>query len=150
MKVFAKNFIFTSLSVKAHEGFFYYNHIDNFQYEGYNQYIETIKCEVSMENLHIKIAQVFKAFCDETRLLVLSYLQDGEKCACVLLERVSVSQPTLSHHMKILVESGVVNARKEGKWMYYSISQEGSEKAITLLKELTTVTANNSEINKEC
>ena len=103
-----------------------------------------------MENLYLKIAQVFKAFCDETRIMVLSHLKDGEQCACVLLERVSVSQPTLSHHMKILVESGIVDARKEGKWMYYSISQSGSEKAIALLKELTAVNANDSEINKEC
>jgi len=102
-----------------------------------------------MENLHLKIAQVFKAFCDETRLAVLSHLQGGEQCACVLLERVSVSQPTLSHHMKILVESGVVDARKEGKWMYYSINQKGSENAARLLKELTAVTSKN-ELNEEC
>jgi len=47
--------------------------------------------------------------------------ENGEECACVLLERVSVSQSTLSHHMKILVDSGAVSARKEGKWTYYSI-----------------------------
>ena len=103
-----------------------------------------------MENLHMKIAQVFKAFCDETRLMVLSCLHDGEKCACVLLERVSVSQPTLSHHMKILVDSGIVSARKDGKWMYYSISREGSQKAVWLLKELTAMHGHDVEINKEC
>jgi len=102
-----------------------------------------------MENLHSKTAQVFKAFCDETRLAVLSHLRYGEQCACVLLERVSVSQPTLSHHMKILVESGVVTARKEGKWMYYSICREGSENAVKLLKRLTAVTDDN-KINEEC
>jgi len=103
-----------------------------------------------MENSYLKIAQVFKAFCDETRIMVLSNLQDGEKCACVLLERVNVSQPTLSHHMKILVESGIVVARKEGKWMYYSISQKGSKNAVALLKGLTAITGNDIEINKEC
>jgi len=103
-----------------------------------------------MENSYLKIAQVFKAFCDETRIMVLSNLQDGEKCACVLLERVNVSQPTLSHHMKILVESGIVTPRKEGKWMYYAINQKGSEDAMALLKGLTTITANNIEVNKNC
>ena len=93
-----------------------------------------------MENIHLENANIFKAFCDETRLIVLSLLQNGEKCACVLLERVSVSQPTLSHHMKILVDSGIVAARKEGKWTYYSINVEGSENAARLLRELTTVT----------
>ena len=90
-------------------------------------------------------ANIFKAFCDETRLIVLSLLQSGEKCACVLLERVSVSQPTLSHHMKILIESGIVAARKDGKWTYYSISAEGSENAATLLRELTTVTIDETD-----
>jgi len=90
-----------------------------------------------MQTAHLENAKVFKAFCDETRLLVLSLLQSGEKCACVLLAKVHVSQPTLSHHMKILVESGVVSARKKGKWIYYSISAEGSEYAVKLLRELT-------------
>ena len=103
-----------------------------------------------MENIHFENALIFKAFCDETRLMVLSMLQSGEKCACDLLEQVSVGQSTLSHHMKILVESGIVTSRKEGKWMYYSISQAGSEKAIELLKQLTALTADQPETKKEC
>jgi ArsR family transcriptional regulator len=94
---------------------------------------------IGLENVHLDCARVFKAFCDETRLMVLSLLQSGEKCACVLLEKVSVSQPTLSHHMKILVDSGIVTARKEGKWTHYSISAEGCEKAAVLLKNLTSI-----------
>ena len=84
-------------------------------------------------------AKMFKAFCDETRLKVISLLQSGEKCACVLLDEVKVGQPTLSHHMKILVESGVVSARKDGKWTHYSINPTGSENAVALLKELTII-----------
>jgi ArsR family transcriptional regulator len=104
-----------------------------------------------MEARHLEHARVFKAFCDETRLVVLELLQSGEKCACVLLERVNVGQSTLSHHMKILVESGVVSARKEGKWTYYSISKSGSEYAAKLLQELTAVNDNgeNNE-NERC
>jgi len=98
-----------------------------------------------MKNQHSKNAKIFKAFCDGTRLMVLSILQTGEKCACVLLEQVNVSQPTLSHHMKILVDSGVVSARKEGKWTYYSISPAGSENAAKLLRELTTVTIDETD-----
>jgi len=94
-------------------------------------------------------ARVFKALCDETRLLVLSLLQSGEKCACVLLEKVSISQPTLSHHMKILVDSGIVAARKEGKWTHYSICAPGCETAIALLRELTTVTVDVTDPNNE-
>ena len=98
-----------------------------------------------MGNTYLDNARVFKAFCDETRLMVLSLLQSGEKCACVLLEQVSVSQPTLSHHMKILVDSGIVAARKEGKWTYYSISAAGCEKAARLMKNLTEILETKNE-----
>ncbi len=90
-----------------------------------------------MQNEYTEYAKVFKAFCDETRLMVLSLLQSGEKCACVLLEKVNVGQPTLSHHMKILVESGIVSARKDGKWTHYSLNESGCEKAKELLKLIT-------------
>lgn len=76
-----------------------------------------------------KIANIFKAFCDENRIKILQLLIDGEKCACKLLEAMNITQPTLSHHMKTLIDSGIVKGRKEGKWMHYSISKEGLEKA---------------------
>ena len=94
-----------------------------------------------METSFNENAKVFKAFCDENRLQILELLQTGEKCACVLLEDLNISQPTLSHHMKILCESGIVVGRKEGKWTHYSISPVGAEAAQTLLKKLTMVTA---------
>lgn len=84
-----------------------------------------------------KKAEVFKAFCDENRLMILELLQTGEKCACKLLEDLNISQSTLSHHMKILCDSGVVVARKEGKWTHYSISVEGSAHARELLAKIT-------------
>ena len=86
----------------------------------------------------MKTALIFKAFCDENRIRILKMLRSGEKCACKLLEELNVTQPTLSHHMKILCDSGVVVGRKEGKWMHYSISGEGVKIAKDLLKELTS------------
>lgn len=86
-----------------------------------------------------KNAKVFKAFCDENRLMILELLQSGEKCACKILEDMKISQSTLSHHMKILCESGVVSARKEGKWMHYSISPEGRTMAKELLDKITEI-----------
>ncbi len=97
-----------------------------------------------MNRQHMENAKVFKAFCDENRLWILELLQSGEKCACVLLEQLNIGQSTLSHHMKILVQSGMVSARNEGKWTYYSISAEGATKAIGLLTRLTTVYSENS------
>jgi len=83
-------------------------------------------------------AKVFKAFCDNKRLQILELLRGGEKCACVLLEKLDMGQSGLSYHMKILVESGVVESRQEGKWTHYKISEKGSAYAINLAKELTT------------
>lgn len=90
-----------------------------------------------MELSEDKIVSVFKALCDENRINILKLLRSGEKCACKLLDELNVTQPTLSHHMKILCDSGIVVGRKEGKWMHYSISAEGSKAAVDLLKELT-------------
>lgn len=98
-------------------------------------------------NKYLDSARVFKAFCDENRLMILEMLQSGEKCACVLLGKLNIAQSTLSHHMKILVDSGIVLARKEGKWTHYSINAEGSKNAELLLRELTMVTV---EENKYC
>ncbi|MEG0835242.1 MAG: metalloregulator ArsR/SmtB family transcription factor, partial [Christensenellaceae bacterium] len=86
---------------------------------------------------YLQNAKVFKAFCDQNRLRIIELLTSGEKCACVLLEKVQIGQSTLSHHMKILVDSGIVCARKEGKWTHYSISNEGVQTAQDLLKQIT-------------
>ena len=85
-----------------------------------------------------KMALIFKAFCDENRIRILKMLRSGEKCACKMLDEFNVTQPTLSHHMKILCDSGIVLGRKEGKWMYYSISAEGAKVAADCIKELTS------------
>ena len=82
-------------------------------------------------------AKGFKAFCDVNRLQILELLRSGEKCSCVLLEDLHISQSTLSYHMKILCDSGIVVGREEGKWTYYGISEEGSQHAKELLQILT-------------
>ena len=82
-------------------------------------------------------AKIFKAFCDPNRLMILEILKDGEQCACKLLEQLNIGQPTLSHHMKILCDSGIVTSRQDGKWTHYSLSQAGSEYAAKRLIELT-------------
>lgn len=95
---------------------------------------EVVKYERWKEN-----ANIFKAFSDENRIQILSLLQTGEKCACTLLENLHIRQSTLSHHMKILCEANIVVPRKEGKWTYYSIDQNGTAKAKDLLAQVTTV-----------
>lgn len=89
-----------------------------------------------------KNARIFKAFCDANRLTILGLLQNGEKCACKLLEELNIGQPTLSHHMKILCDAEIVAGRKEGKWTYYSFNPEGVIHAKELLNQITTITGN--------
>ena len=89
-----------------------------------------------MNEIYEKNAIVFKALCDPNRLMIIDLLKSGEKCACNLLEEIDISQSTLSHHMKLLCESGVINCRREGKWMYYSLSQKGFTTASRLLEEI--------------
>ena len=67
-----------------------------------------------MEFPEKKMALVFKALSDENRIRILKLHRGGEKCACKLLEELNISQPTLSHHMKILCDAGIVTGRKEG------------------------------------
>ena len=91
-----------------------------------------------MELTEKKTALIFKALGDENRIRILKLLGGGEKCACRLLEALDISQPTLSHHMKILCDAGIVNGRKEGKWMHYSICSESLAELSAMLRQLLT------------
>lgn len=72
-----------------------------------------------------EMAQVFKTLGDENRLRIIRRICcNGEVCACDLLEDLDVTQPTLSHHMKLLRDCGLVEVRKEGRWMHYSLNTQ--------------------------
>ena len=70
------------------------------------------------------VATICKALGDNNRLQIVRMLSDGEKCGCKLLDSFDITQPTLSHHMKILCECGLVNDKKVGKWHHYSLNVE--------------------------
>ena len=73
------------------------------------------------------LAQAFKALGDPTRVKLLSVIaaaDDGEACVCDLLASVSLSQPTVSHHLKILVDAGLLSREQRGKWAYYRVDQD--------------------------
>jgi DegV family protein with EDD domain len=106
-------------------------------------HIEIIRYEVKDLTIHHDNAKVYMAFCDVTRLRVLELLRSGEKSATELQSRVGAAQSTLSHHMKILTESGIVVTRKKQKWTYYSISESGSKYAERLLRLLTSANKSN-------
>lgn len=83
---------------------------------------------------------LLKAVTDDSRLRILELLRQGEQCACVLLEGLHFSQPTLSHHMKTLCEARLVQSRKEGKWVYYSLNREKGQALARMIQELFQVT----------
>lgn len=92
-----------------------------------------------MTTVYEERARVFKALCDPRRQQILELLRGGEKCACVLIEEMEMPQSSLSYHMKVLCESGIVTGREEGKWTHYRISPSGRENVVALLREITAV-----------
>ena len=82
-----------------------------------------------------RLARLLKAVADPTRLQLLSLIQassTGEACVCDLTEPFDLSQPTVSHHLKIMVEAGILHRERRGSWAYYSVNPDG-------LQDLTAV-----------
>jgi len=73
------------------------------------------------------VAKVFQALSDETRLLILEQLKEGEQCVCDLTEVFKTGQSRLSFHLRVLKEAGLILARPEGRWVYYSLNAEAVE-----------------------
>jgi len=96
-------------------------------------------------NKYTENMSLFKALADRTRLEILDMLSCGELCACMILARFHITQPTLSHHMRILCDSELVSGRRQGKWTYYSLNSKTVEKCKNFLNEITS-----SKENCEC
>ena len=82
------------------------------------------------------LENLLKSVADETRLLILTMLQDGEMCVCEIMEALPVSQPAVSHHLRILRQAGLINDRRQGKWVFYSLNPEAVESAASLLDKM--------------
>lgn len=91
-----------------------------------------------MEEKYIQNAKVLKALSDPKRLRIIDMLSCGELCACKILEKFPITQPTLSHDMKVLMDAGLVNARPEGKWIYYSLNDQRLQAFYQQLGEVFT------------
>ena len=76
------------------------------------------------EDNYVKYTKILKILADPKRLKIVEMLSCQELCACDILEEFKITQPTLSHDMKLLCDVGIVTARKEGKWSYYSVNRE--------------------------
>lgn len=69
-----------------------------------------------------KIAEFYKALGDEIRLKILHMLTEQEMCVCEIFDKLDMSQPAVSHHLKILRQAGLVKDSRDGKWIYYSLN----------------------------
>lgn len=88
---------------------------------------------------YIQLSKKLKVLGDANRLKILNLLSCGELCACEIIEYFDFTQPTLSHHMKVLIDCGLVTARKEGLWNYYSLCPESCQ---SLMENLSNVLLN--------
>lgn len=79
-------------------------------------------------DMHAEYLSAFKALADTTRLEIVDMVKQGELCACEILEAFNMSQSTLSYHMKLLTDSGLMFVRRDGKKMLYTINHEQFEK----------------------
>ena len=90
-----------------------------------------------MKYSYAEYVPMLKALSDETRLKIVDMLSGGEMCACKILEAFSITQPTLSYHMKILTGCGIVSAKRDGAWMHYHLSEDKTESLLCFLSKLT-------------
>uniref|UniRef100_UPI0037D9C8BB ArsR/SmtB family transcription factor n=1 Tax=Tepidimicrobium xylanilyticum TaxID=1123352 RepID=UPI0037D9C8BB len=98
-------------------------------------------------------AKILKALADPNRLKIADILSCGELCACEILEHFEFTQPTLSHHVKVLTEAGLVNVRKDGLWNYYSLNKTKCNEIVLMLKNIISETGDcicKKIGNKEC
>ena len=93
--------------------------------------------------------RVMKALSDPNRVRVVKLLQTGELCVCEIKEVLGLAQSTVSKHMKILEDAGLVEKNRQGTWMIYSLADGGeSQYAKTLLIELNDWLENDSELDR--
>ena len=95
-----------------------------------------------------KIANIFKALSDDTRLRVIKLLQERELCVCELMQVLEMSQPRISRHLSVLKNAGLVEDRREGKWIHYSLRKETQGKEIKILLDAMVVMANDDAVVK--
>ncbi|HAH61970.1 MAG TPA: transcriptional regulator [Treponema sp.] len=102
-----------------------------------------------METEYADFALLFKALSDETRLKIIDMISCGELCACDILKCLNITQPTLSYHMKMLSECGLVNADRQGAWMHYTLN-EAAAKRISEFWQLLTSSKKNCICHSSC
>ena len=103
------------------------------------------------------LTKLFRALGDETRLRIVALLSHGELCVCHLEKALDLSQPNVSRQLGILRAAGVVDARREGSWMYYALAPQDHESVNAMLDQLVrrfgaerAIRADHAKLRKSC
>jgi len=104
---------------------------------------------MSEENFLSEMETFFMALADKTRLRLLNLMRQDEICVCFFTEVLGESQPKISRHLAYLRNAGIVEARREGKWMHYSISEPKDENAGKVLDEVLAWLASQDDMQKD-
>lgn len=89
-----------------------------------------------MSRKEYNIELLFKALADRTRLRLINLMGDDELCVCFLVEVLKTNQPKISRHLAYLRRAGLVSARREGKWMHYSVTEPPDARAVNIFREV--------------
>lgn len=92
---------------------------------------------------------LFKALADRTRLRLINLMGEGEICVCFLVETLRTSQPKISRHLAFLRRAGIVEARRDGKWMHYRLIDPVDERAVEVMKEVRLWLREDSEMQRD-
>jgi ArsR family transcriptional regulator len=110
-----------------------------------------------MKNTSEELESIFAALADRTRLRLLNLMSGGEVCVCFFVEVLDAPQPRISRHLAFLRKAGLVRARRDAKWMHYSISKPGHptarrvfEQALDALRDDPAMQRDRAALNKAC
>jgi len=103
-----------------------------------------------MKNPYTKYTPMIKALADEARLKIVHMLAGGPLCACQILKEFDFTQPTLSYHMKVLADSGLVKGVRKGAWMWYSLDRNKLDRLIQFITEITDGAGAKDPDHEEC
>lgn len=88
---------------------------------------------------YVELSVMLKALADPNRLKIVDLLSNGSLCACDILEHFDFTQPTLSHHMKVLEKAGVIFVTKNKSWHHYSLEYEFMKQVVGMLEEILSI-----------
>ena len=95
------------------------------------------------------LALLFRALEDPTRLRLLNLISEGEICVCYFVQVLDVPQPKISRHLAYLRKAGIVNTRREGKWMHYGLKWPADSSAASILRATIAAVKEDKELQRD-